>query len=120
MARTEDTDTSVKHIPHEAKASKNVSQDDLKGQVEQLRSDIEALTGLLGRGAREQYDSARGAARDHARQARDTAGRQYDDALRVAEGYYTEAEQSIRRNPTMAVGIATGIGFLIGLIATRR
>ncbi|MGZ9811482.1 DUF883 family protein [Pseudoroseicyclus sp. H15] len=41
-------------------------------------------------------------------------------ARRAASEVATEAEAKVRENPAAAVGIATFIGFLIGLFMTRR
>ena len=38
----------------------------------------------------------------------------------AAEGYYDEVSGMVRRNPAQALGIAAGLGFLVGLILARR
>ena len=37
-----------------------------------------------------------------------------------AEDYYDEVSDYVRRQPAVALGIAAGIGFLVGLILARR
>jgi ElaB/YqjD/DUF883 family membrane-anchored ribosome-binding protein len=42
-----------------------------------------------------------------------------DDASGYAQSYQTEAEAYIRENPLQSVGIALGVGFLLGIIIRR-
>ena len=42
-----------------------------------------------------------------------------DDASVYAQSYQTEAEAYIRENPLQSVGIALGVGFLLGIIIRR-
>ena len=74
------------------------------------------------------------AARVPALHARRHVGRRRDEARRIyregkrgagevaahAEEYYDEVSGMVRRNPAQALGIAAGVGFLLGLIIARR
>jgi ElaB/YqjD/DUF883 family membrane-anchored ribosome-binding protein len=43
------------------------------------------------------------------------------EALKVkANKTYTDAEDAVRANPGTAIGIAAGVGFLVGMMSARR
>lgn len=78
------------------------------------------------RGA-EFVDTARQRSHEYAERARDEARRIYREgerragqAAHHAEEYYDEVSGMVRRNPAQALGIAAGVGFLLGLIIARR
>ncbi|WP_299847025.1 DUF883 domain-containing protein [uncultured Paracoccus sp.] len=71
--------------------------------------------------------AARDAGREYADIARQEADRLYsagkkraDEVAHYAEDYYDEVSDLVRRKPAQALGIAAGVGFLIGLILARR
>lgn len=37
-----------------------------------------------------------------------------------ADDYYVEVSRAVRRHPAKALGVAVGVGFLLGLIIARR
>jgi ElaB/YqjD/DUF883 family membrane-anchored ribosome-binding protein len=84
-------DTPTKRRPGTA------NPEDLVGQIEAIRSDLQNLTSTVSRVANQQMSRAQEMALDTAR----------------------DAEDSIRRNPFTAVAIAAGLGFLLGVF-TRR
>jgi uncharacterized protein YjbJ (UPF0337 family) len=71
--------------------------DELAAHIESIRDDIQSLTSTVSRIANQQL------------------GRAQDKAIDAA----TQAEEAIRRNPTSAVAMAFGFGFLFGVF-TRR
>jgi ElaB/YqjD/DUF883 family membrane-anchored ribosome-binding protein len=71
--------------------------DELAGQIEAIRADLQTLSSTVARIAKGQMNRAQ------------------DKAMETAH----EAEEAIRRNPLQAVAIAAGLGFLFGLF-TRR
>jgi ElaB/YqjD/DUF883 family membrane-anchored ribosome-binding protein len=73
------------------------SGDELAAHIESIRDDIQSLTSTISRIANQQL------------------GRAQDKAIDAA----TQAEEAIRRNPTSAVAMALGFGFLLGVF-TRR
>lgn len=90
----------------------------------------EAVDEARRRGA-EALDAARQGASDMAANVRDEAGRLYrkgerraaqfaDHAASEAEDYYDEVSEMVRRQPATALGIAAGIGFLVGILIARR
>lgn len=50
----------------------------------------------------------------------DMAGEQFTKAHEMAVDAYDQAHAVAERNPLMAIGIALGIGFLFGALATAR
>ncbi|MFG6081977.1 YqjD family protein [Paracoccus litorisediminis] len=75
----------------------------------------------------EYYEGARSKGSEYAEHARDEARRIYregerraGDAAAYAEDYYDDLTVMVRRNPGQALGIAVGVGFLLGLIVARR
>lgn len=105
---------------------------DLKAEARRAAEDIgreaaDAVEAVKHRGA-EFVGAARSRGSEYAEHARDEARRIYRegerhaaDAAAHAEEYYDELTAMVRRNPAQALGIAAGVGFLVGLIvATRR
>ena len=98
--------------------------------LDQLRTDIAALSETVGRLASKGADSARSQFRDSAgRAARgaSAAGEQLyqdaavvgRDALNTAHVATAELESQIARNPIATVLVALGIGFAIGALSRR-
>ncbi|TKW66152.1 MAG: DUF883 domain-containing protein [Paracoccus denitrificans] len=77
--------------------------------------------------AGEYAESARELGHEYAEAAKDEARRLYrkgqDGAQQLAsqaEVYYDDLSDAVRRNPAQALGIAVGVGFLVGLLIARR
>ncbi|MEL6466387.1 MAG: DUF883 domain-containing protein [Pseudomonadota bacterium] len=104
---------------------------DVAAQIETIKSDIATLTALIGDVAAKKKDEAastasstaarlKASAADQATLAQVRAAEMGDAVRTAAEDSYAQTEDAIRRQPAMAVGIAASVGFLIGLLATRR
>jgi len=96
------------------------STEDLARQIETLRADLSRIAETMGELARlraeEQGDRLR-EARDHVgRMAEQEAQRIYRQAGEAMD----HADTMIRERPAMAVGIAAGLGFLVGLMTARK
>lgn len=92
---------------------------DVTKQMAVLRDDIANLTATLA-----EYGKAQGLAlkASAAQKAAGVAenGAQTAQALKAtAEKTYADTEDAVRANPAAAMGIAAGIGFLVGLMARR-
>ena len=48
------------------------------------------------------------------------AGKQFGHAQDMATDAYDEAHAAVRRNPLTALAIALGVGFLFGVVSSRR
>lgn len=91
----------------------DVSIEDLSAQIEVLKSDISSLTSALGNYGKSKGEAAAESAKRTAQQAR-SAG---EEKLLESQA---QAEDFIRKQPATALGIAAGVGFLIGLVTARR
>ena len=75
----------------------NPEAQELAGQIDAIRADLQSLTSTVSRIANKQINRAQ------------------DKAMETA----TQAEEAIKQNPLTAVAIAVGLGFLFGVF-TRR
>ena len=96
------------------------SSAELQAQIAALKSDIAALTSTIADYGKAKGKSAAASAKATMEDARAKGGEQLavfqDEAVKA----YRSVETSARENPAAAVGIAAGIGFLFGLLTTRR
>ena len=72
-------------------------------------------------------ERARETGQEYADRARLEAERLYEagqqkatEVAHYAEERYDEVSEMVRRNPAQALGIAAGVGFLVGLLISRR
>ncbi|SLN39443.1 DUF883 family protein [Roseisalinus antarcticus] len=98
----------------------DASLEDISAEMEILRADLRSLTEAMGN-----YGSARARdARDNVQDRANQAGERIRDGaadLRTdMERYGHQAEDLVRHQPGMALGAAAGLGFLMGLFASRR
>jgi ElaB/YqjD/DUF883 family membrane-anchored ribosome-binding protein len=107
------TKTSATQAQNAANSAKDVSIDDLSAQLELLKADIAELTSTMGDYARSKKDKTQASAK---RAVDDLAETGREKALETQ----LQAEEFIRTQPATALGIAAGIGFLVGLVTARR
>ncbi len=110
------------------------SEADNGGMTEAVRKTVRdaadrgtALAGETLETGRKYVGQVREAGQDYAEQAAQKADELYragqqksQEAAFYAELGYEEATNMVRRNPVQSVGIAVGIGFLMGLVIARR
>ncbi len=92
----------------------------IQAQLDTLQKDVSQLTKVLAEYGRAQKDHVTGAARDKADHVRGQAEAAYTYADTEARAAYAQAESKVRDNPAASVAIASGVGFLIGLLMSRR
>lgn len=131
-----DTDNAGDKMREDARAAAEEAKSDLRQGARKVAEDIRETASHLAdnagferlkeRGA-EFADQARQTGRDYAERARAGAERVYadgqrraDDVAHYAEARYDELSDMVRRHPAQSLGIAAGIGFLVGLILARR
>ena len=90
-----------------------------KQAYEASRGHLGAAAKDLGEAASSTYQDLRDQARVKTEDLRYRANHLLDDATDYAQTYQTEAEAYIRENPLQSVGIALGVGFLLGIIIRR-
>ncbi|MGB3246203.1 MAG: DUF883 domain-containing protein [Sulfitobacter sp.] len=106
-----------------AQTSKNnVSElnTDVTKQMAILRDDIANLTATVA-----EYGKAQGAlikanATDKAAGIAESGAAVAGELKAKAEKTYADTEDAVRANPGTAIGIAAGIGFLVGMMTARR
>ena len=100
----------------------NVSElnNDVSRQVAILREDIAALTAAVAEYGKAQGNLLKESASNRAASVANYGAETAQAVKARAEKTYSDTEEAVRANPAAAVGIATGIGFLIGLITARR
>jgi len=98
----------------------STSADDVRDQIAALQADMAQLTKTVGDYGKSRGEEARAVANAKAAELRTRA----DEARTAAEAQlksgYAQAETAVRDNPAAAVGIAAGVGFVLGLLSTRR
>ena len=87
--------------------------EDLSEELAMLKMQIEELTTNIAGLARKKVETG-------AHHIGATAREGYDRAADTAETAYAEMERYTSKRPVEALGIAAGIGFLVGLFLTRR
>lgn len=127
---------SVDEAKRDAKAVANETAGELREGARRIAEDAretldnvtrtDSVERVKERGA-ELADAARDAGREYADRARHEAERLYDEGRRRAQDVATYAEEGydelsdmVRRKPAQALGIAAGVGFLIGLVLASR
>lgn len=114
-------------MARDLKEEKAQTVEELNAQVAELKAQLAEMAGqmrkhgenvateLKHRGE-EAIDEVRGRARKAYAAAADQAG----VIKGRAQGYLDEADTAVRENPATSMGIAVGVGFLLGLLITRR
>ena len=97
----------------------DVSTVELQQQIAALKTDIAELTAAVGRYGRAQSEVLKSQARDGIRMVADRGASGVAAAGDFAGQKYSETEDYVRTHPAASVGIAAGVGFLVGLLTAR-
>lgn len=89
-------------------------------QIEALKTDLANLTDAVGSYGKARYRRTRKDLERGARAAQDRTEESIDHLRGEAEHYAHEAQEMVRQQPGTALGLAAGVGFLAGLIVSRR
>ena len=103
-----------------AASNKTDTVEDLHEQIAILKSDIAALTGTVKDLGIEKKETLTAAASAGAEVLRLKGQAALHDAQKTASKAAEQAETVVRENPAAAVGIAAGVGFLVGMFAGRK
>ncbi|MGE7956612.1 DUF883 family protein [Pseudomonas sp. NPDC089530] len=96
------------------------AQETLMADFQALVSDTERLLEHTASLAGDQADELRTQIHDSLLRARETLQLTEQSLRERGEAAVAATEDYVQNNPWQAVGIAAGVGFLIGLLATRR
>jgi ElaB/YqjD/DUF883 family membrane-anchored ribosome-binding protein len=88
--------------------------------MEILRADLSTLAATVAELAQSKGADLSQAAKDQIAAARETAANQADVAKEKALHLHDQAHDFARNQPATALGIAAGLGFLIGMMMTRK
>ena len=102
------------------KLNANRDASDLAEQVETLRNDLSALTQTIADLGKQKGEHTIDAAKEKAADVRDRAVDQAEAARCQAMELQGQANDFVRNQPAAALGIAAGIGFLVGFMGTRK
>lgn len=96
------------------------AQDELLVEFQALIADTEKLLEHTATLAGAEADELRLSIHDSLKRARDTLHLTEHSVRERAEAAVESAEAYVQQNPWQAIGISAGIGFLLGLLASRR
>ena len=96
------------------------SYDELAAQIDTIKGDISALTKMMAEysGAKEKQFEAR--VKEEMTRAKDAARNAADDARAQAAQFGQQANDFVAEKPGIALGVAAGLGFLVGMLGSRR
>ena len=103
-----------------ARTQAKTAQEILMEDFQTLVSDTERLLDHTATLAGDQADELRSQIHETLLRARETLKLTEDSVRERGQAAGIATEEYVQANPWQSVGIAAGVGFLIGLLATRR
>ena len=100
--------------------SSEVTTDQLVADLKVVINDAEALLRATSAQTGEKIQEARARAEASLRQARERLSEVEEEALRRARELADAAEEYVRDNPWQSLGIAAGVGLVLGVLIARR
>jgi len=97
-----------------------VTTDQLLADLKTVMNDAEALLRATSTQTGEKIQEVRARAEESLRQAKARLSSIEDEALRRAREVADATNEYVRENPWQSVGIAAGVGLLLGLLLARR
>jgi ElaB/YqjD/DUF883 family membrane-anchored ribosome-binding protein len=97
-----------------------VTTDQLLADLKTVMSDAEALLRATSTQTGEKIQEVRARAEESLRQAKARLSSIEEEALRRAREVADATDEYVRENPWQSVGIAAGVGLLVGLLLARR
>ena len=102
--------------PEEATES---GKDHLRAAAGDIKEAVSAKVEDIRQAAAEKTEELREAAQDKVQELRGAAESTWSEARSQAKTWQVEGETYIRDNPTKAVFIAVGVGFVLGLLLRK-
>lgn len=93
---------------------------DVALQMSILRDDIASLTATVADFGKAQASHMKSTASQKASDLADSGAATAEAMRAKAEQTYSDTERAVRDNPGTAIGIAAGLGFLVGMLTVRR
>jgi ElaB/YqjD/DUF883 family membrane-anchored ribosome-binding protein len=100
--------------------STDVSTDKLVEDLKVVMRDAEALIRATSAQTGEKIQEVRARAEESLRQAQTRLTALEDEALQRARQVADATEEYVRENPWQSLGMAAGVGLLVGLLLSRR
>jgi ElaB/YqjD/DUF883 family membrane-anchored ribosome-binding protein len=94
--------------------------DQLMSDLKTVMNDAEALLKATSSQTGERIQEVRARAEESLRQARARVTQVEEDAVKAAREMAEATEEYVRDNPWQAIGVAAGVGLLLGLVLGRR
>lgn len=102
-----------------AKVSESEAQQ-LSNQINSLKTDIAAISQTLVEMGSARRDAVVSDASEKVAHLRDRGEKTLQDAQASVEDLTQQATDAVRNQPATAVGIAVGVGFLLGFLSGRK
>ena len=100
--------------------SNEATTDQLMSDLKTVMTDAEALLKATSNQTGERIQEVRARAEESLRQARARVTQVEEDALKAAREMAEATEEYVRDNPWQAIGVAAGVGLLLGIVLGRR
>lgn len=100
--------------------TERVTADQLIDDLQTVIRDAEGLLRATAAQGGEKIQEVRTRAEESVRQAKDRLAGIEKETIERAQALAGDANEFVRNNPWQAVGIAAGIGVLLGLLLSRR
>ena len=103
----------------DSEAAAGRSKDHLKAAADDFKTAASAKADEIRKAAEKKADELRAAAAGRAHEFRGAAETAWSDAHSKAKYWQSEGEAYVRENPTKAILMALGAGFLLGLFLRK-
>jgi ElaB/YqjD/DUF883 family membrane-anchored ribosome-binding protein len=100
--------------------SSDVTTEQLVADLKVVMQDAEALLKATSAQTGEKIQEVRARAEESLRRAKDRVVEVEEEALRRARELADATEEYVRDNPWQSVGIAAGVGLVLGILISRR
>jgi ElaB/YqjD/DUF883 family membrane-anchored ribosome-binding protein len=98
----------------------SATRDKLLEDFNKVVTDTEELLRSMATVGGEKASSWRASVEENLRDAKQRLATLQDSALETTREAATAADEYVRANPWQAIGVAAGVGFLVGLLMSRR
>ncbi|MGC3938089.1 DUF883 family protein [Roseobacter sp. EG26] len=104
----------------QARTNGKAETSDVTAQIDTIKQDIAVLTSMMTDLAQDKKENLKAGTLSKLDAAQEKAVQTGEHLRGEAEIAFHKAEETVRQQPAMAVGIAAGLGFLVGMMTSRR